>query len=435
MDAMDARRAWRTRMPVVENCRARSLLPYLRPARSDIFRGATGAPTLLPSRATCPALPLLRIPDPERRDRPGAHPSRWRPPPGPPPRAALERSIGFVGATGIGVAAIVGGGIFVLGGVAVAQAGPAAVLAFALNGAIAFLTALAFAELATAFPENGGQYVYARRTFSVQAAFGVGWVMTFAHVVAAVLYALGFAAYAVAAARGPGPDVDGLLEGERLGGSPWSSPLLATGAYGWRLTRGERRGPGGERGQARGLRGAHRRRPRGGRSARTHRGPRPPLPFLERGFGGRRGGHGAHLHHLPGLRAHCRGGGRGEGPAAERAPGHVREPGRDAGGLPASPRGDHDGGAARPGSPPRPSSPRTTPRRCSPWPPPPTWEPSGSGSSWWPRSSPPSPRSGPTSWRARGWRWPWRGIGPSRGGSRPCMPGPVSRSRRWPSSA
>ncbi|MBA2244364.1 MAG: amino acid permease, partial [Gemmatimonadetes bacterium] len=112
----------------------------------------------------------------------------------------------MVGATGIGVAAIVGGGILVLGGVAVAEAGASAIVAFALNGAIALLTALAFAELATAFPTNGGQYVYARRAFSVRAAFGVGWLMTFAHVVAAVLYALGFAAYAVAALEALAPE-------------------------------------------------------------------------------------------------------------------------------------------------------------------------------------------------------------------------------------
>ncbi|MEX1258825.1 MAG: amino acid permease [Gemmatimonadota bacterium] len=147
------------------------------------------------------------------------------------------RTIGFTGATGIGVAAIVGGGIFVLGGVAVAEAGPSAVVAFALNGGIACLTALAFAELATAFPENGGQYVYARRTFSVRTAFGVGWVMTFAHVVAAVLYALGFAAYAVAG-------LEALLPGGRV--APGTSlhsglllvlPVAATAAYGFLLTR------------------------------------------------------------------------------------------------------------------------------------------------------------------------------------------------------
>jgi basic amino acid/polyamine antiporter, APA family len=167
-------------------------------------------------------------------DRP--HPD-LTPPSGRPPGLVQERSIGFVGATGIGVAAIVGGGIFVLGGVAVAQAGPSAILAFTLNGAVAFLTALAFAELATAFPENGGQYVYARRTFSVQAAFGVGWVMTFAHVVAAVLYALGFAAYATAALEALAPAWISAVQEGGLRGLTLILALLATGTYAWRLTR------------------------------------------------------------------------------------------------------------------------------------------------------------------------------------------------------
>jgi basic amino acid/polyamine antiporter, APA family len=125
--------------------------------------------------------------------------------------AEQARAIGFVGAAGIGVGAIVGGGIFVLGGVAVAEAGPGAMVAFALNGVIAFITAVAFAELATAFPQNGGQYLYARRAFSVRAAFGVGWLMVFAHVVAGVLYALGFAAYAVAGGQALLPGVLGAL--------------------------------------------------------------------------------------------------------------------------------------------------------------------------------------------------------------------------------
>jgi len=150
-----------------------------------------------------------------------------------------DRSIGFVGATGIGVAAVVGGGILVLGGVAVAEAGPSALLAFALNGAIALLTALTFAELATAFPENGGQYVYARRTFSVRAAFGVGWVMIFAHVVTAGLYAMGFAAYAVAALEALLPGPMSTLAGLPVRLLTVLAAVAAIAAYGLRLLRGD----------------------------------------------------------------------------------------------------------------------------------------------------------------------------------------------------
>jgi basic amino acid/polyamine antiporter, APA family len=168
------------------------------------------------------------------------------PPPGPRAPASAHdddgRSIGFVGAVGIGVGAIVGGGIFVLGGVALAAAGPSAMVAFALNGAIALLTALTFAELATAFPQNGGQYLYARRAFSVQAAFGVGWVMTFAHVVAAVLYALGFAAYALAATQALFPGPMGAVPGWGIRALTLFLAVVATAGYGLVLLRGR---PGG----------------------------------------------------------------------------------------------------------------------------------------------------------------------------------------------
>jgi amino acid transporter len=108
-----------------------------------------------------------------------------------------ERVIGLFGATSIGVAAIIGGGILALAGAAFSSAGPSALLAIALNGAIALVTAMSFAELSTAFPQSGGAYVFANKVLSIRAAFGVGWVLWFAYIVACVLYALGFAAFAV----------------------------------------------------------------------------------------------------------------------------------------------------------------------------------------------------------------------------------------------
>ena len=108
-----------------------------------------------------------------------------------------RRTLGLLAATGIGVGGIVGGGVLALAGVAFAAAGPSAVLAFVLNGGIALITVLSFAELASRFPESGGTYTYARKALTVEAAFAVGWVVWFASVVAAVLYALGFAVFFV----------------------------------------------------------------------------------------------------------------------------------------------------------------------------------------------------------------------------------------------
>lgn len=108
-----------------------------------------------------------------------------------------QRHLGLFGATAVGVGAIVGGGILALAGVAFATTGPSAILAFAANGAIAAITAISFARLARSFPESGGTYAYAKKVLSVEVAFTVGWVVWFASIVAAVLYALGFAAFLV----------------------------------------------------------------------------------------------------------------------------------------------------------------------------------------------------------------------------------------------
>ena len=99
--------------------------------------------------------------------------------------------MGLWGAVGLGVAAIVGGVILILGGVAFEATGPSAVLAFGLNGFLAILTVFSFAEMSAAFPESGGTYVFSKKVLSIRAAFGVGWIIWFASIVAAVLYALG----------------------------------------------------------------------------------------------------------------------------------------------------------------------------------------------------------------------------------------------------
>lgn len=150
-------------------------------------------------------------------------------------RVSVSRTIGFFGALGIGVGAMVGGGILALAGVAFAVSGPSAILAFGLNGLIAFVTALSFAEMASANPQSGGTYTYAKKALSLQVAFGVGWVVWFASLVAAVLYALGFGAFAVFALQQiPLNGYEGLFD---LGMMPVLLALAAVGYFVFKLTR------------------------------------------------------------------------------------------------------------------------------------------------------------------------------------------------------
>lgn len=110
-----------------------------------------------------------------------------------------KRTIGLMGATGIGVGGIIGGGILALSGVAFANSGPSATLAFLLNGLIAVMVALSYAEMSSIFPESGGTYLFSKKVLSIKSAFFTGWIFWFASIVAAVLYAISFASFMVIA--------------------------------------------------------------------------------------------------------------------------------------------------------------------------------------------------------------------------------------------
>jgi amino acid transporter/nucleotide-binding universal stress UspA family protein len=107
----------------------------------------------------------------------------------------FARDLGLFDATMIGVGAMIGAGIFVLTGIAAGEAGPASILAFALNGFVTMLTAFAYAELASAIPRAGGGYSFVRMAYPGAMGFVAGWMLWFAYTVACSLYALGFAGY------------------------------------------------------------------------------------------------------------------------------------------------------------------------------------------------------------------------------------------------
>lgn len=108
----------------------------------------------------------------------------------------LSRDLGLFDVTMIGVGAMIGAGIFVLTGLAAGTAGPALVLAFFLNGVVAALTAMAYAELGSGFPEAGGGYLWVKEALGGMQGFLGGWMSWFAHAVAGSLYALAFGSFA-----------------------------------------------------------------------------------------------------------------------------------------------------------------------------------------------------------------------------------------------
>jgi amino acid transporter/nucleotide-binding universal stress UspA family protein len=108
----------------------------------------------------------------------------------------LSRDLGLFTVTMIGVGGMIGAGIFVLTGIAAGVAGPALVVAFLLNGLVTSLTAMAYAELGSAYPEAGGGYLWVKEAFGGAAGFMSGWSNWFAHTLAGTLYALTFGRFA-----------------------------------------------------------------------------------------------------------------------------------------------------------------------------------------------------------------------------------------------
>jgi basic amino acid/polyamine antiporter, APA family len=109
--------------------------------------------------------------------------------------ASLDRRLGPFDAAAIVVSNVIGGGIFFVP-VIVAQMvpyGPAMLAVWAAGGALAFVGAMAYAELAAMRPRAGGEYVYLREAFGPAAAFLTGWtsfVAGFSGAVAASAVAL-----------------------------------------------------------------------------------------------------------------------------------------------------------------------------------------------------------------------------------------------------
>src|SRR2546422_2795356 len=99
----------------------------------------------------------------------------------------LKRSLGFWDGVAMVVGIMVGTGIFRTPGLVAQRLGRPALtfVAWAAGGAIAFLGALIFAELATRHPNAGGKYVYAREAFGKSAGFVVGWIEGLVYAVAA----------------------------------------------------------------------------------------------------------------------------------------------------------------------------------------------------------------------------------------------------------
>ena len=107
----------------------------------------------------------------------------------------LERAVGVLDLTALGLGAIIGTGIFVVLGEAIGDSGPAIILSFLLAGVTCAFSALAFAELASSIPVSGSAYTYSYATMGELAAWIIGWDLILEYAVSVAAVAVGWGQY------------------------------------------------------------------------------------------------------------------------------------------------------------------------------------------------------------------------------------------------
>ncbi|MGO4617288.1 amino acid permease [Nocardia sp. 2YAB30] len=108
----------------------------------------------------------------------------------------LQRSINTRQLTMIGIGGVIGAGLFVGSGKAIAAAGPGIVFVYLLTGLVIILVMRMLAELATASPETGSFSSYASRELGSWAGLAVGWVYAYHWCVTVAFEAIAGAAIA-----------------------------------------------------------------------------------------------------------------------------------------------------------------------------------------------------------------------------------------------
>ncbi|MEA2180272.1 MAG: basic amino acid/polyamine antiporter, family, partial [Solirubrobacteraceae bacterium] len=107
----------------------------------------------------------------------------------------LDRSVGALDLTALGLGAIIGTGIFVIIGEAIGDSGPAIILSFVIAGITCVFSALSYAELASTIPVSGSAYTYAYATMGELMAWIIGWDLVLEYGVAVAAVAVGWGGY------------------------------------------------------------------------------------------------------------------------------------------------------------------------------------------------------------------------------------------------
>ncbi len=107
----------------------------------------------------------------------------------------LRRSLGTFDLTMLGIAAIIGAGIFAMVGNAANSGGPAVILLFVFAAIACGFSALCYAEFASKIPIAGSAYTYAYASFGELLAWIIGWDLLVEYAIGNIAVAISWSDY------------------------------------------------------------------------------------------------------------------------------------------------------------------------------------------------------------------------------------------------
>lgn len=107
----------------------------------------------------------------------------------------LKKALGVWDLTSLGIAAIIGAGIFSTIGNAAYHGGPAVIFLFIFTGIACGFSALCYAEFASAIPVAGSAYTYAYASFGELLAWIIGWDLLMEYAISNIVVAISWSEY------------------------------------------------------------------------------------------------------------------------------------------------------------------------------------------------------------------------------------------------
>lgn len=121
--------------------------------------------------------------------------SPQQPKPQQPKPQQLKRELGWFSASVMGLASVIGAGIFVSIGIAAGISGSFVIGALVVTGLLAACNSLNLAQLAVSHPVSGGIYEYGYKYLTPWLGFTGGWIYLLSKTAVAATAALGFSGY------------------------------------------------------------------------------------------------------------------------------------------------------------------------------------------------------------------------------------------------